>query len=1306
MELPDTTSGVPLVLVHSIKIRPGGNLEVPLECTRQLTDQTDIRIDTGFHHKNPNIYIPLSCINNPNNKYNPRYMPLTIFNLSTVDHLYIGKDTVITFAEQPVLETYNIELASEDKIKEHLAKPQNWVPQRHETLPEIPHDTAFLCSLADVPGPRKVQLQDKDIATDIRQKFEELCEEYGEAFSKNNEDIGRTKLVKMDIDAGDSPPVSSRPYTLPLKHYEWVQREIESLERAGVITKSMSKWASPIVIVPKKSAPREPPKRRLCVDFRKVNELQQEVITAGKTKGQISIHSLPKINEMYAKLKGAKVFSTIDLRSGYHHIALGKSLRAKTTFVTPFGKYEFLMVPFGLAQAPAYFQLLMNKVLKGLKFTMMYLDDFIIFSQDELQHLEHLEIVFSHLQEAGLKMKCSLADVPGPRKVQLQDKDITTDIRQKFEELCEEYGEAFSKNNEDIGRTKLVKMDIDAGDSPPVSSRPYTLPLKHYEWVQREIESLERAGVITKSMSKWASSIVIVPKKSAPGEPPKRRLCVDFRKVNELQQEVITAGKTKGQISIHSLPKINEMYAKLKGAKVFSTIDLRSGYHHIALGKSLRAKTTFVTPFGKYEFLMVPFGLAQAPAYFQLLMNKVLKGLKFTMMYLDDFIIFSQDELQHLEHLEIVFSCLWEAGLKMKCSKCDFFKSEINYLGHLISPEGINPLPNKLDSIRHMPVPNSAKEIKQFLGLTGYYRKFVPRFADISRPLTTLMKKDVKFKWTSACQKSFELLKEALCGEPVLKYADTSEPYTLYTDASKYGWAGVLTQPHTSTIDGKSTTTDHPVAFVSGLFRGSQLNWAALTKEAFAIYMSIKKLSFYLTDAQILLRSDHKPLEKFLLKNMLNSKVNNWAMEFEAFNIQFDYIKGSNNILVDTLSRLIAIDPDTPTTPEEPGYEFGYAIFEEFPKVQSKTYEVNEVIVDTDTEIIKNDPELQNSLQYIQNPIAPQRLKKLQQQDPNIEILKRKLQRNRLDEEYYSLDENELLTRKVIDGGHEFNAIYLPSALIFQVLRTAHDDLGHNGFPRTYAALKRVFFWKGMKEDIRKHCKTCATCQLHKLENVKFERKIFKPSLQLMDFICMDLIGEFYPPTSRGHRYALTAVCMLTGFTWCVPLKTKTAEEVAKAYMDHIYCNFGGSIKILTDNGTEFKNKLFKEVVNKLGMEFSIHSPPYRQQSNGKIEGFHRFLKTCIGKHINYGLEWDELTPMATACYNFFPNCSARESAFFVMFERDPINKLNMLLHAARHYFHDGNGLPNLEALKNIYQVVAQQLLNSRTYVKKHHNQQ
>ena len=264
-----------------------------------------------------------------------------------------------------------------------------------------------------------------------------------------------------------------------------------------------------------------------------------------------------------------------------------------------------------------------------------------------------------------------------------------------------------------------------------------------------------------------------------------------------------------------------------------------------------------------------------------------------------------------------------------------------------------------------------AKEIKQLLGLTGYYRKFVPRFADISRPLTQLTKKETKFVRTPECQKSFDLLKSFLCGESILKYADTSKPYTLYTDASKYRWAGVLTQSHTTVIDGKSVTTNHPVVFVSGLFRGSQLNWAALTNEAYAICMSVKKLSFYLIQEDVLLKSDHLPLKRFLHKNTLNSKVNNWAMELESFNIQFEHIKGQNNVLADTLSHLIDIDPDTQLTPEGNGYEFGYAVFEELPDIH--TFEINEVIAG-DKEI-KNNPDLHDALQCIDNLITPEQLK-------------------------------------------------------------------------------------------------------------------------------------------------------------------------------------------------------------------------------------------------------------------------------------------------------------------------------------------
>ena len=308
MELQDSSVSIPLAMAYSVNIEPGGHRTVPLECNKKLLHQMDIRVDAGLHHRNPNVYIPPSCIDNPGNKFEPQYIPLTIFNLSKVDYLNIVRDTVVAFADEPAVNVYHVEIASDEKIKKHLAKPRNWVPQHHKTLPEIPSNTAFICSPADVPGHRKVHLQDREISADVNQRFEELCEEYGEAFSKHNEDIGRTRLVKMDIDTGDSPPMSSRPYTLPLKHYKWVQREIESLEWAGVIKKSMSNWASPIVIIPKKSTPREPLKRRLCIDFRKVNELQQEVLAEGKKRGQILLHPLPKIDEMYTKLKGAKVF--------------------------------------------------------------------------------------------------------------------------------------------------------------------------------------------------------------------------------------------------------------------------------------------------------------------------------------------------------------------------------------------------------------------------------------------------------------------------------------------------------------------------------------------------------------------------------------------------------------------------------------------------------------------------------------------------------------------------------------------------------------------------------------------------------------------------------------------------------------------------------------------------------------------------------------------------------------------------------------------------------------------------------------
>ena len=470
------------------------------------------------------------------------------------------------------------------------------------------------------------------------------------------------------------------------------------------------------------------------------------------------------------------------------------------------------------------------------------------------------------------------------------------------------------------------------------------MPLKHTEWVQKEIDLLEQAGIIVRSVSPWASPIVVVPKKSEPGEPPRRRLCVDYRMINSLLPPVTKAhSKAKGVLTLVPLPKIDEIYAKLRGSKVYSTFDMRSGYYHMGLSQGSQPKSAFVIggpQGGKFEFKVCPFGLAQAPAYFQRLVSEVLKGLPFAFGYLDDILIFSPDEDTHLDHIKILFDRLRHADLKLKESKCNFFKKHVQYLGHFISGEGIEPVPEKLESIRKMPSPKTPKEVKQFLGLIGYYRKFVPRFADIARPLTSLTKKDIVFEWTKICEDTFQLLKLKLLEEPILKYPDPNKPYTLYTDASKVAWACVLTQMYEYEIDGQVKKIYHPITYASGLFRGSQLNWATLTKEAYAIYMSVKKLAYYLEDAEITLRSDHKPLLKFLQKNTLNTKVNNWAVEISPFRIKFEHIEGIKNTLADTMSRLIQIMPDIKPEQEPEGYEYGYNVFEALEPIDC---EINEV---------------------------------------------------------------------------------------------------------------------------------------------------------------------------------------------------------------------------------------------------------------------------------------------------------------------------------------------------------------------------
>ena len=276
--------------------------------------------------------------------------------------------------------------------------------------------------------------------------------------------------------------------------------------------------------------------------------------------------------------------------------------------------------------------------------------------------------------------------------------------------------------------------------------------MKHYDWVKSEIEKLLATKVICSSRSSWSAPIIVVPK----GDRGKR-LVIDYRALNKVTRKFTWP-----------MPKVEDIFSKLNGATYFSTLDRRVGYHHIPLDKPSIPKTAFNSPFGKYEYIKVPFGLAQAPTYFQEIMTGILKDFPFTIAYPDDIIIFSKTPHEHLSHIQMVFEKLRTANLSMKKSKCNFFSKEIQYLGHILSATGIRPLPSKTQAIQCMNPPTSPKQVRAFLGLVGYYRKFIKNFAKIAKPLTLLTRQQVKFGWTPDHQTAFEHFQECHCARTYL----------------------------------------------------------------------------------------------------------------------------------------------------------------------------------------------------------------------------------------------------------------------------------------------------------------------------------------------------------------------------------------------------------------------------------------------------------------------------------------------------------------------------------------------------------
>ena len=357
-------------------------------------------------------------------------------------------------------------------------------------------------------------------------------------------------------------------------------------------------------------------------------------------------------------------------------------------------------------------------------------------------------------------------------------------IQQQLDFLLRTFKDQFAKDETTIGTMPLTQMSIDTGDSEPISQKPYPIAMKHYQWVKEEIDKLLEAGVIRNSHSSWSAPIIVVPK----GDGGKC-LVIDYRALNKVTRKFVWP-----------MPKVEDIFSQLNGAKYFSTLDLRAGYHHIGLTTDSIPKTAFTSPFGRYEYVKVPFGLTQAPAYFQELMTGVLKDL-------DDIIIYSSTPEEHLEHIRMVFEKLCDAKLSMKLSKCHFFAKEIQYLGHILGKERIKPVPAKTEAIKVMYPPVNPKQVRAFLRLVGYYRKFIRNFAKIAKPLAMLTRMNVKFEWKDIHQDAFMKLKEAIIQAPILRYPDTTKPYIVYTDTSDDACGAQLTDTRQNRISSSFLVT-------------------------------------------------------------------------------------------------------------------------------------------------------------------------------------------------------------------------------------------------------------------------------------------------------------------------------------------------------------------------------------------------------------------------------------------------------------------------------------------------------------------
>lgn len=869
---------------------------------------------------------------------------------------------------------------------------------------------------------------------------------------------------------------------------------------------------------------------------------------------------------------------------------------------------------------------------------------------------------------------------PGPEFTDLDISNIIRTQHLNLEEkaeiiaLCRKYKDIFYNENSDLSFTNAVKHKIRVTDEEPIYCKSYRYPYHLKTEIQTQIQKLLDNKIIRPSISPYSSPVWIVPKKMDASGKKKWRLVIDYRKLNEKTIE-----------DKYPLPRIDEILDNLGKCTYFSTLDLAQGFHQIEMSPESIEKTAFTVNNGHYEYVRMPFGLKNAPSTFQRVMDNVLKEYlyKFCFVYMDDIVIFSKSLHEHLVHVKHIFKKFREFNLKVQLDKSEFLRKEVAFLGHVITPDGIKPNPSKIKAVQDYPLPKNTKEIKSFLGLVGYYRRFVQNFAKVVSPFTRCLKKGTKIDITDPDYlEAFHTCKELLTNAPVLAYPDFSKTFHVTTDASNIAIGGVLSQ------------SNRPIAFYSRTLNSAERNYSTIERELLAIVEVTKHFRPYIYGKPFTIETDHKPLVWLFSLKDPNSRLVKWRLKLEEFDYIVKYKKGKENSVADALSR-IEINTKEVTTRKD-----DIDLLSILPEVDAD----EDLSPDDLDEILNSDPinkdDDSNNTQHtaIENPTfsLPISEKPLNQFVNRIEVKlgdQYKISYLRPFNKHHYLatlrlgQETENITsmlRQIVDPKNLYgiyfhdkniepkflnicNELFTNAVKIVkcnsickdveksdeqnEVILDYHNN-NHNGVVETYNNLKTRYYWPDMRTKINKIINECETCLQNKYERNPYKIQFSGPLLakRPFDVIHIDTFGF-------ENAKFLTIIDLFSKYAQAYYLKDLSGISILNK-LRHYFAHHNYPKKIVCDEGKEFKNNVFQEYCKLFKIELH-YTTNYNPSSNSPIERLHSTLleKIRTSKSLNPRELPQTLMTTAILTYNQSVHSSTGFTPFSLLY--GPYDDLN-----------------------------------------------